>query len=361
MPTASPPIKRIRTQKQLAELAGVSQPTVFRALAGRPDVDPDVRQRIQVLAARHNYQLNVSARTMLTGRTNTIALLLSSKYSQTGGSYTGSLHTDLLRGVGDELERRNKHLLVARLGDGPLTDPNFMPRILREYVSDGLLINYHLDIPKRMIDLIRVNEVPAVWINVKQPENSVYPDDVAAGRLATEYLLARGHRDIAMMDYAPLPTSHYSRTDRFAGYAATMRAAGLTPRLLGVEGQNIEPQGVAFTRAWMTAADRPGAVITYNAEYAELAAHAAARAGLDVPGDLSMLAISDHPKLVIGGLPFTCVRVPHKQCGITACEMLMDKIAGDNADIPSQTAPPVWVQGESCAEGANDNGSHARN
>jgi len=110
--------------------------------------------------------------------------------------------------------------------------------------------------------LVRQYRLPSIWVNVKRAEDAVHPDDLTAGRLATELLLSHGHRRVAFLDitdpWAPELGRHYSLADRQRGYERAMRAAKAKPSVSGLVakirlGRDVgnEDERVAVLSQWL--------------------------------------------------------------------------------------------------------------
>ena len=89
----------------------------------------------------------------------------------------------------------DKHLIVGQMDDTQLTTQGQMPKLLRQWAVDGLLVFYTTQFPEQMIDMINNDRIPAVWMNADLTENAVRPDDFDAGFQATQKLIAMGHRE----------------------------------------------------------------------------------------------------------------------------------------------------------------------
>ena len=127
----------------------------------------------------------------------------------------------------------------------------------------------------------------------------MHPDEFACAREATERLLALGHRRIGYVEYAGV--THYSAPDRLAGCRAALDAAGQAPPLT-FDGGGDPATRAERARGWLAGLGnkRPTAVLTYGAGLAAPVLYAAARLGLRVPGDLSLLTIHDSPETSTG-------------------------------------------------------------
>jgi len=325
--------------KQIAAEVGVSVPAVSEALhgtGGNTRISQEVRARIIQAAAQIGYRPNSMARGTRTGRTQSIALVLASNPER---SHLPAVVHDA---VCESLGQKRMHLVLSRMSDEDFTSESTMPRILNELVVDGLLVNYTHGSPQRLSELIVRYRIPAIWLNHKRENDCVYPDDAGAGRMATEHLLALGHRRIAMVDFlhedgADRAQWHYSVEDRFAGYAAAMRAAGGAACRALRKGPETATSRLDCAREWLARADRPTAVITYHPEDAIMLAYLAAQRGIEVPRDLSLVSFSEQAEAALG-VPMTIAGIPAVAMGETGVERLMQKIRA-----PTVASRPVCV------------------
>src|SRR6185295_16580276 len=183
------------TIKEIAERSGLSVPTVSQVLNNKGHrYRSETCKRVLKAVRELGYRPNSSARAIRMGRFNCVALLLSTE------RHKSFLPNELLRGIHDGVAEHDYHMSLTVLPDDKLTSQGFVPKILRQWMADGLLINYHVDVPQRMIELIHEHGIPSVWINTKQKSDCAFPDDLGASREATEKLLALGHRRIFYAD-----------------------------------------------------------------------------------------------------------------------------------------------------------------
>ncbi|BAM03111.1 LacI family DNA-binding transcriptional regulator [Phycisphaera mikurensis] len=309
------------TQRQLATELGVSQMAVSFALNDKPGVNAETRQRILDAATAAGYRPNAAARATRSGSTRNVELIL--------GLHEGvsRIPTGLLEGVEQALTLHDLHLSLSRLPDEKLVEDGFLPRVVREVAADGLLINYTHFFPTELLALIRRHRIPAVWLNAPVEEGCVRPDDHAAGRMAAEHLLELGHRDPALF-FVSAP-EHHSGEHRRLGFEEAVAAAGGTPRVT-VEASRpyreirrdlATDERLAYTQRWLARADRPTAVVGYSHAESTMLLIAAARLGLRVPEDLSIVSIADEITPFLG-TPLTTVVLPWAAIGRTAVELL---------------------------------------
>lgn len=338
------------TLKEVAHEAGVSVDTVSRVLNGRnKELWPSIAARateIRAIAERLDYRPNILARSTRTGRFGNVALLQSTVFSRS------ILAPPLLDGIQESLSRQNMPLMVMKVPDEVLT-PAGIPKVLRQSMTDGLLINYQAEIPPQIVAALAQAGVPVVWINSKQPVNSVYPQDFAGSRSATEYLVNLGHRRIGFVencyDHSPPGwPAHYSGEERYEGYAEAMRRAGLPPRLISRLRPLTAAEILDFSREWLAADDRPTAALIYCAYELYPVLYAAALLGLKVPRDLSVLAFSSD-EIELAGSPMTRMSIPWRLVGSTAVDMLLEMINSGRPELPSRPLPLQLEVGASCA------------
>jgi len=130
--------------------------------------------------------------------------------------------------------------------------------------------------------------------------------------------------------------------DRFEGYAQTMRFAGLSPRLIEGDGD-----WASLAAGMLDAPDRPTGVVVHEEPMALTIHLATTQRGLSVPEDLSIAAIAGpdyQPTLV----DLTRIGAP-ANWGRPAVEMLFEKIAEPERELPAKVLPTVFKAGATCA------------
>jgi len=325
-----PKVAMPATMKQIAEHLGLSLPTVSQVLNNRGQLRPETRKRVLKAAEKLGYRPNTAAKAISTGRFNCIALLLGAD------PLSGYLNRDMIEGIHDALAERNMHLNITKLPDQKLTDDGYVPKMLRESMADGMLINYKANIPPRMVELIEEDRLPAIWMYSKRPSDCVFNDNISGARQATEHLINLGHKRIAYIDYSygqrRRVDPEYAVKDRHESYLATMNEAGLEPiEILGCR----DSDWLAASTRWLQAPNRPTAVITYFINKAWPVLLAAKSLGLSVPGDLSILSFSAQLPFDIG-LPVTSMVFSGDELGRIAVEMVLEKIANPGKPVESR-------------------------
>ncbi|GAA3711299.1 LacI family DNA-binding transcriptional regulator [Zhihengliuella alba] len=308
------------TLADVARRAGVSKSTASRALSdGR--VSAATREHVLRIAAELHYVASPAAVSLATGRTGTIGAIVPAFDTW----YTATL----IRGIAHAALRHDFDLLLFELGEhGEHRDRAFDHFRRRRHVDAVFSANFALT--RREVGALRDLGIPVGAIGGPTPGIRTWClDDEAAGRLATQHLLGRGHRDILFAGGRPEePLAMYVAEEaRHAGYLSALRSAGLAPRprraLLPTVAAAKEDAAAAFA-----ADDRPRAVVAASDEIAMGYVLAAREAGLSVPADVSVVGVDDHPHAAAFDL--TTVQQDPAEQG----RLLIDWLAGE-IDEPS--------------------------
>jgi LacI family transcriptional regulator len=332
---------------EIALEAGVSQPTVSQILGKRAHLfRPETRKRVLDAAAKLGYRPNASARAMSRGRFNAVGLL-------TRANAADQVSADTTWAIQEELIARDWHLMAGLIHDGDGSNGR-VPKLLSEWLADGLLISYPTAMPDRLLEVITLHSIPSVWINSKLSQDCVYPDDFNSLKFGTEQLLASGHRRVLYLHLA-WPSPHYSVADRHAGYCAAMGGAGLQPWAMRVGMELVEPvDEVALVRRVLSlpAGERPTAVVTYGESEAKLLLYQAATLGVRVPQDLSLLAVRPH-RMPEFGVDLSTLELPGGEVGHAAVQMLVRKIDDPAVMLPAEGIPHKFHAGGTCVPPAS--------
>lgn len=328
------------TLAEVARLAGVSSAVASKVLNGGDGnvrVGDDTRQRILGVAGEQGYRRNLAAMAVRKGRFGSLSLVLSADVK--GRS---SVTPFLMNGITQALDQRNMHLSIANLPDEKLTSEGFVPRILREMMSDGLLVNYNKEIPARMISLIEDYHLPSIWLNCKRQNDCVHPDDFGAGYQAVKRLIELGHRRIAYLSYSyEHGLAHYSEIDRREGARAAMAEAGLTLQVEDIYQHSEDSRDrLVMARAFLSRPDRPTAVMVYGMTSVMPLVLAATSLGLAIPRDLSVITSNWEPLYL--GVNLTTMVVPDYQVGRIGVAMMLEKLQHRNTPLAPRVAAFEW-------------------
>jgi LacI family transcriptional regulator len=269
------------TSHDVARVAGVSQPTVSRALSNDSRVAESTRLRVQDAAVELGYVPSRRGRSLATRRTGQIAVVVS--------ELANPFYTQTIAHVYEALEAAGQRMVV--LTDPP--DRDAAAERLLDGSVDGAIITTTLlgsalpaELARRGLPLVLLNrEVDGLDVDTCASDNR------AGARRAAEFLLRLGHRRIAAIS-GPSDTS--TGRDREAGFREALTAAG-EPLLeqLALSGVFSFQTGYRALSALLDVKPRPTAVFCGNDVIALGALNAARARGIEVPHELTIVGFDD--------------------------------------------------------------------
>jgi DNA-binding LacI/PurR family transcriptional regulator len=313
------------TLEQVAAMAGVSRATVSRVVNGSPGVSPVVRAQVERAVAKLGYVPNRAARSLVTRRADTVALVVSESHTR---FHSEPFFAGMVRGVSGALAETGVQLLL-------LIAQNLDRGRLERYVVGGhvdgvLLASLHGDDP--LPGLLERAGVPAVMVGRPAgrggPGSYVDADNRGGARVAVAHLVERGRRRIATIT-GPLDMG--VGLDRLDGYRDGLATAGLPadPGLV-VPGDFTEEAGAAATARLLA---RPGPPVDAIFAASDLMAAGALRAlraaGRRIPEDVAVVGFEDSAVARYAQPPLTTVRQPIEEMGRQATRLLLAKVAGE--------------------------------
>jgi LacI family transcriptional regulator len=311
------------TSRDVAAAAGVSQATVSRVLADAATVSETTRARVLAAVEQVGYVPNLTARTMKTGRTGTVGVVVA--------DLTNPFYPQLLEALGRALDAAGRRLSVW-VADGPKNSAAL--QAIRERSVDGVVFTTVVEESAELRSALD-RQSPLVLVNRLLPEvacDQVGSDNVAGGALVAQYLLAHGRRRIAFLGGEP---SVSTTRDRLTGFRDHLAAAG-APLAAAAHGTYTYASGRAGALQLLTDAAPPDALFCSNDLLAFGALDAARERGLRVPEDLWVVGYDDVEQAGWGSMSLTTVRQDVDRLAATAAELLL-------ARMDSPGAPPRHV------------------
>jgi DNA-binding LacI/PurR family transcriptional regulator len=324
----------VATLSDVAARAGVDVSTVSRVLRADPRqaVRPETRLRILQAADELDYQPDVIARSLRTGRAMTVALVVP--------DLDNIGFTAVVRGVQRAAQEQGYAVLIAELRDGG--DSRAVEDIAGRV--DGLLVaSAHTDEPW----LARLaTRLPVVLVNRRARgfPGAVIVDDEAGTALAVSHLVELGHRGIAHIA-GDLATDTGQR--RLDGFRTALRSHKLRARAeWNVSGDYTEAGGRRAVTELLAGKERPTAIFAANL-VSGLGAIAGLREhGCEVPDDMSVVVMDEHPLAAVTVPPLTTVSMPLEEMGAAAMRMVIESLGGSAAsELCVDTQPALIVRG----------------
>jgi len=313
------------TIRDVARMAGVSATTVSRALRGMSNVAVETRLRIDRAAAELGYRPP-----RLTGTGRQVAVVaryptqwfFAESIATVERTLRGSGHDLLLFGVGDADGRRN---MLDRITENP-------------GVAGVVVVATSFDEPER--EALEALGVPVVVVGGYVPGlPRVGIDDANAARIATQHLLALGHRDIGVVSFAPEDTvGHDTTSARLRGFQQAMHAAGVPVQSRWVLSRESTIRGgMLCAEDLLTQSQLPTGLVAMSDEMALGALWTLRRAGIVVPGAMSIVGVDDNH--MAAGCDLTTIHQPVTEQARGAAEHLLAIIDGGVREVVDVDLP----------------------
>jgi LacI family transcriptional regulator, galactose operon repressor len=306
----------------VAARAGVGVGTVSRVLNDSPGVAQATRERVRAVMDELGYRPSATARNLSLGRTQTLGVIAP--------FFTSPSVVERLRGIDDVVGRSPYDLTLFNIETRDQRRAA-LRRFARRDRVDGVLV-ISLPLTPTEIRAFSRDGLPAVCVDVA---NAMLPhvsiDDVAGGAMAARHLLDAGHRQLAFVgDVEENAFGFASSERRLDGFRAELEGAGLELSAGYVKrGPFGRETAGRLTRQLLSLRRRPTAIFAASDVQAFGVLDAAARAGLTVPDDLSVIGFDDIELAAAIGL--TTVRQPLRESGRAGAELLLGVIDGNGA------------------------------
>jgi DNA-binding LacI/PurR family transcriptional regulator len=330
------------TIKDVARESGVNTSTVSRALNNGYGVNDETRKQVLAVAARLNYRANRIARGLVTGRSHSLALVLS--------DIRNPFFAEVARGAEDAAQRA-KHDLVLCNSDLDAEKQMQYVWSLREKCVDGILMNSIAALNREQQAELATCGVPVVLLN-RSPSNrtfsTVCADNELGGILAAQYLLGLGHRKIA---HITGPQRHGNLSDRMHGFVRTLQSAKNPVQPVVLHGDFNFAGGMELTRKMLDKHPDVTAIFAGNDVMAYGVIRVVMERGLRIPEDLSLIGFDNLEFSSIMHPPLTTIHQPKYEMGQAAVEILLRMARDKGKQTPEHRLLGVeLIERQSCRE-----------
>ncbi|MEM9230643.1 MAG: LacI family DNA-binding transcriptional regulator [Pseudomonadota bacterium] len=306
------------TQKQVAELAKVSQATVSLVLSpqGRSTLSRDTINAVETAARELGYRVNRSAQALKSGRTQTIGCVVP--------DLTNPFYPELVRGVRKVAEESNHDIIIYDSEGAPEREHRFIEWAQAGRVDGVVGAFFNLRVPDLAPLLNAGIAISRIEISQKSggalPVDSVFVDNKAASAAAAKYLIEKGFSPLAIVSGPGEPSS-----TRVTGFLGEAEKSGCNVTTIEAASLN-EEGGFAATQKLIAGANRPRAIFAVNDYMAIGALHALHTVGLSVPDDVAVMGFDDIPVAALAYPSLTTVSQPQAELGRRAAVCLMSRI-----------------------------------
>ena len=312
------------TALDVAQKAGVSRSAVSRVFTPGASVSKTTATKVRTAARELGYRPNVLARSLITGRSRIIGLVVAYLENQ--------FYPEAIERLSKSLQERGYHVLVFMASNDSEATQKVIDELL-DYQVDGIIaasVGMSNDLTRRCEEA----GIPIVLFNRDQYDDrlsSVTSDNMAGGRKLAAFLAAGGHQRIGhIAGWEGAST----QIDREAGFKAGLMDAGLKLVAREVGNFNFE-QAKSAAREMFDRDDHPDAVFVAN-DHMAFAVMDVLRfeLGLSIPGDVSVVGYDDVSLAAWPSYDLTTVRQPANRMVAETVNILMTRI--DDTDTPAR-------------------------
>lgn len=316
------------TVRDVAALAGVSPKTVSNVINGVVAVRPETAARVQQALDALDYVPNLAARGLRNGRSGVVALTLP----EMGNPYSAELAQWFV-----ELAREREWTIqLEQTGNDAERERDLVSRA-RAHLVDGLVLN-----PVSLSASVLASTEglpPTVVIGEVEPEHvdQVHVDSRAAAEEVTAFLLARGHRRIAIVGAARATEATATSELREAGHRTALRTAGIAvdPSLRVPLPAWTTSSAASTFAAWLDANPLPDAVFAFTDSIAFGVLHVLAARGVRVPDQVSVIGFDDVDAAAFAIPALSTVSFDRRAFATAALDLLTRRI--EERDAPPRT------------------------
>lgn len=337
--------KRV-TISDIARMSGYSKTAVSFAFNSPHRISAEARKRILDTAKELKYIPDPMARNFSLGRHQSLGFLLP---QDTGAALANPYTVEVIRGLGIECQKRGCTLTIIP----PINDSIF--EAVKNAMVDGLVtMGYIMDDGAR--EVIRVRALPLVMIDGSEDETtfSINIDDEEAAYTQLKEVLAKGHRDIAIVS---LPKPAFQDDTAEAGGLVAKRLQGYA-KALEETGQEMEAipsysvtatriSGVEVASEILSLEKRPTAVIAMSDIVAIGIIQGLRQNGIKVPEDISVVGFDNIREAELIEPALTTIDQPAFEKGLAAARAVFSVIDGNPVDRTACHVPFSFIERDS--------------
>lgn len=329
----------------IAREANVGIGTVSRVLNNSANVTSQTRERVITIARRLNYQPHAFAQALARKRSNTLSAIIP--------FFTNYFFIEVLQGVQETLTSLGYDLIIHGANSQDQVD-EYLQRSMRKGRVDGTLL-FSLELSESNAEEILERKIPLVLVDTFHPKfDSIRVDNAMGAKIATEHLIALGHRSIGMIN-ANLKSA--PAKERLSSFRRTAAEHGLSINDdLIVNSSDTKNDGFSRESGYHSMKEfiargtaLPSAFFVSSDIQAIGVLAALREAGIRVPEDMAIVSFDDVE--LAKNFDLTTMSQPMFKMGELAVKKMLERIENPNAPVTSVDFKPTLVIRASC--GAN--------
>ena len=316
------------TINDIARICGVSKGTVNRALHNKPGIKLRTKEHILAVVKEHGFYPDYRAKSLATGKTHTIGLLLPNIVNPAFAAISTLIER--------EFWQQGYLLNLALSNDDASKEERYLQMFMNRKI-DGLII-FPVNRDPRGLERMTNAGIPLVIVlnNLPLEANKVLLDERKAFASVTRYVLSQNHRNILYLDGYRKYTDRYNdyiNRERYAGIVEALDAYGIDPA--SVPAVEFDPsyydlENLDLLEGYFSP-KRVSAVICFHDRIAVWLMMRLQRAGLSIPDDISVTGFDDIGELQNIKPGLTTLRNPLSQVAHGAIQLLLEQIKGKTA------------------------------
>jgi LacI family transcriptional regulator len=319
--------RRNSTIDDVAEAAGVARVTVSRVINNGSNVRPETRERVRRAIEKLGYSVNQQARALASGMGTEIMLIHAhSPELEPNSYYNAGLELGALRGCSS----LGFDLVTRAVDPHDSNRVRLLTAILERERPAGLILSPPLSDDLELIEAARGAGAQVVAISAgeraRAAVTAVGIDERAAGQAIGMHLLSLGH---SRLGFVQGPAEHQAAALRYEGFVDALAERGIEERPWATVGDFTFKSGVEAAEQLLRDASHVTALACANDDMAAGAMLALHRAGLDIPGAMSVTGFDDTPMSEIVWPPLTTIRQPIKDLTERAVHLLAETRTND--------------------------------
>ena len=317
------------TMRDVAARVGVSQALVSLVFRNAPGASPATRDRVLRAAAELGYRPNAAAQVLRRTRSRHVGVLFHLRQP---------FDIDLVEALYPAAERHGYHVVLGALG-ADRDERRAVEELLANRCEAMILLGPATGAAQLAMAAERMPVVDIARRSAGDGVDVVRVADERGARLAVDHLVALGHRSIAHVDGGKLPGSVHRRR----GYERSMRRHGLGPEIRVLPGDHSEESGAVAVRSLIASGRLPTAIFASNDRCAHGVLGTLVRAGLAVPGDVSVVGFDDSGVARLSFIDLTTVRQDVARMAEAAVEAVVERLDRGRVDAREIVLEPSLV------------------
>ena len=333
--------KKSPTIQDVADLAGVSKATVSKYINDIPYVATKTRKKIADAIVELQFRPNTFARGLANKSLSLIGLVIS--------DFQVSINMELIKAIEVESRKLGYNLVLVSTNDDNTKEEEVCEILINQYRHlDGIIL------ANMRINSTSLSKLEGVFKNIVMVHRHVESvavdyaviDGYLGGKLAAEYLISQGHRNLAMISG---PTNIFQFKERIEGFKSVLKEHGIEEQAAIIETDQSLEEGYRAAERIVFEHKLTTAIFASSDMLALGVLEAATQYGWDIPNEISLIGFDNIFFSKLARVPLTTIDSRMNELGVTAVKLLNERIKGRTTLEQIKLRPSLVVR-DSCAK-----------